>query len=274
MKKIALRLRTFLPTIIIMFMFVRGVSFINSNLSETGQYADFVKHLLLIGFLLLGVLICTKIPFPLNNNLLKYIRITELNLTAIIPFIIMFSLIITNDGMFPEFNFVMALFLCYVAYIFYVLISSRKISFKNSYLDRFKIILFNFGIFILLVFLGNTSDDRGEFSTRIQFEILTFLFVGKIILQWFFDQWKHMQKLKNEKVQTELMHLKNQINPHFFFNTLNNLYGLAIEKSDLTQEIIYKLSQMMRFIHLIFFFNFCLCLKSHPMSYNRSHTLV
>ena len=41
--------------------------------------------------------------------------------------------------------------------------------------------------------------------------------------------------------------LKNQINPHFFFNTLNNLYGLSVEKSDQAPEVILKLSDIMRY---------------------------
>ena len=41
--------------------------------------------------------------------------------------------------------------------------------------------------------------------------------------------------------------LQNQINPHFFFNTLNNLYALSLEKSDQTPAVILKLSEMMRY---------------------------
>lgn len=62
-----------------------------------------------------------------------------------------------------------------------------------------------------------------------------------------FKQQQIIDHLHQETLTAELNLLKSQINPHFFFNTLNNLYGLAINKSDLTQEVIYKLSQMMRF---------------------------
>jgi len=60
-------------------------------------------------------------------------------------------------------------------------------------------------------------------------------------------QQQHIAHLHEETLKSELNLLKSQINPHFFFNTLNNLYGLAVEKSEDTQEVIYKLSQMMRF---------------------------
>lgn len=43
------------------------------------------------------------------------------------------------------------------------------------------------------------------------------------------------------------MHLKSQVNPHFFFNTLNNLYGLVGKDAKKAQELILKLSDMMRY---------------------------
>lgn len=51
-----------------------------------------------------------------------------------------------------------------------------------------------------------------------------------------------------EKVQAELSFLKAQVNPHFLFNTLNNIYTLAIIKEDNTGPSIMKLSNMMRYI--------------------------
>lgn len=60
-------------------------------------------------------------------------------------------------------------------------------------------------------------------------------------------QQREIALLNQETLKSELSLLKSQINPHFFFNTLNNLYGLAAEKSEKTEEVIYKLSEMMRF---------------------------
>jgi len=54
--------------------------------------------------------------------------------------------------------------------------------------------------------------------------------------------------LSKEKLETELKFLKNQINPHFLFNTLNNIYALARKKSDLAPVIIMKLSKLLRFM--------------------------
>ena len=48
--------------------------------------------------------------------------------------------------------------------------------------------------------------------------------------------------------EAELNYLKSQTNPHFLFNTLNNIYGLATEKSDITPESILRLSKILRFM--------------------------
>jgi sensor histidine kinase YesM len=68
-----------------------------------------------------------------------------------------------------------------------------------------------------------------------------------IILLWIFEQWKWLKTLKAEKGKAELTLLKSQVNPHFFFNTLNNLYGLTVEKSDDAPKVVLKLSDMMRY---------------------------
>ncbi len=51
-----------------------------------------------------------------------------------------------------------------------------------------------------------------------------------------------------DKVNAELSFLKAQINPHFLFNTLNNIYSLATSKSEHTAESIMKLSNIMRYV--------------------------
>ncbi|AXE21957.1 hypothetical protein DR864_29275 (plasmid) [Runella rosea] len=55
------------------------------------------------------------------------------------------------------------------------------------------------------------------------------------------------EAIEKEKLQTELLLLKSQINPHFFFNTLNNLYALTLKKSDRAPEMVLKLSDLMSY---------------------------
>lgn len=56
------------------------------------------------------------------------------------------------------------------------------------------------------------------------------------------------QQLLIEKQQAELNYLKSQTNPHFLFNTLNNIYSLSKDKSDLAPESILRLSKILRFM--------------------------
>lgn len=56
------------------------------------------------------------------------------------------------------------------------------------------------------------------------------------------------KETESQKLSTELSFLKSQINPHFFFNTLNNIYSLAIVRSDKTAPAVMKLSSIMRYI--------------------------
>lgn len=56
------------------------------------------------------------------------------------------------------------------------------------------------------------------------------------------------QQLRIEKQEAELNYLKSQTNPHFLFNTLNNIYSLARDKSDQAPESILRLSKILRFM--------------------------
>jgi len=59
---------------------------------------------------------------------------------------------------------------------------------------------------------------------------------------------RRLRRMENDKLQSELLHLKAQIHPHFLFNTLNSIYALAIRKDERTAETIVKLAEFMRYI--------------------------
>ncbi len=69
---------------------------------------------------------------------------------------------------------------------------------------------------------------------------------------WYLADYARQQKVideaKKKQVDTELAFLKGQMNPHFLFNTLNNLYGLALKKSEQAPEAILKLSSILRYL--------------------------
>jgi len=57
----------------------------------------------------------------------------------------------------------------------------------------------------------------------------------------------HLRQLEKEKLVAQISSLKSQINPHFLFNTLNNIYATAIDTSPRTADMVDKLSEMMRY---------------------------
>ncbi len=68
------------------------------------------------------------------------------------------------------------------------------------------------------------------------------------LLKSLYKNQQTTQLLNQQKLETELKFLKSQINPHFLFNSLNNLYGLALKKSDKTPESILKLSSLLSYM--------------------------
>ncbi|MBB3698599.1 histidine kinase [Flammeovirga yaeyamensis] len=55
-------------------------------------------------------------------------------------------------------------------------------------------------------------------------------------------------KLREENVKSEMSFLKSQVNPHFLFNVLNNIYSLSFVKSDKTPEVVLQLSDLLRYM--------------------------
>jgi len=133
---------------------------------------------------------------------------------------------------------------------------------KNKKLGRY---LFQFFlVFAILItcrlalgrylFDGFTGGNGYLYTTRYTIQVATtnlfiVIFLGMIrfAVDWF--EFEARQKnVENERLTAELNFLKAQINPHFLFNTLNNLYYLAYTQSSNTTEVIAKLSQMMRYM--------------------------
>ena len=92
------------------------------------------------------------------------------------------------------------------------------------------------------------SEFIAEFILILLFLIVSTLLKvmrDSITLQ---DVELRMKEVQKQKVESELRALKAQINPHFFFNTLNSLYSLSLDKSDMAPELILKLSDLMRYV--------------------------
>lgn len=75
---------------------------------------------------------------------------------------------------------------------------------------------------------------------------LVFLFIKLLTDQFVMQRWA--LSLAKEKAESELKHLKAQLNPHFLFNTLNNIYALSVISSPATSQAIARLSNILDYI--------------------------
>ncbi|MGI9530978.1 sensor histidine kinase [Lutimonas sp.] len=150
-----------------------------------------------------------------------------------------------------------AFFLTYVAaamVVNYVLLD--RFLYKKNYVAFF----FWFAVLISIVILLEEGvleqiyypDTRGKHVPNIFFNLLDVL-PPIIILSGFKFAWdavikqKELDEVKLQAQEGELQLLKSQINPHFLFNNMNNLYAHAIENSSKTPEIILALSDFLRY---------------------------
>lgn len=77
--------------------------------------------------------------------------------------------------------------------------------------------------------------------------VISFVTAIKITIDWLHEHAK-LHELEKRQLATELRFLRSQVSPHFFFNTLNNIYSLTLKKSDRAPEVILKLSELMRYL--------------------------
>ncbi|WP_273566825.1 sensor histidine kinase [Maribacter halichondriae] len=117
-----------------------------------------------------------------------------------------------------------------------------------EFFKKYRIAIFAiYGLVIAYNFFFFTSTLDHAQNDRLSLVLFMTLPIPVFASLWAYEQWRWLKTLKADKAKAELALLKNQINPHFFFNTLNNLYGLVVEKSEKAPEVVLKLSDMMRY---------------------------
>lgn len=106
------------------------------------------------------------------------------------------------------------------------------------------------GIGLHLYFPLRVHDSIEEgIEYHIPYAIFSIMFFGIIKYTYDYRNLKAAaQQLRIEKQEAELNYLKSQTNPHFLFNTLNNIYSLARDNSDRAPESILRLSKILRFM--------------------------
>lgn len=129
--------------------------------------------------------------------------------------------------------------------------------YRKKYLEfsLFLIAVFGLVIFIeeaileSIYFPGSRADSfPGIFFTSVQILPVITILVGFKFAWDAVTKQKEVEKLQMAVQESEMQFLKNQINPHFLFNNLNNLYSYAIENSPKTPTIILELSAVLRYM--------------------------
>ncbi len=159
-----------------------------------------------------------------------------------VAFIILITLLISSGNNTPDNPLMILLFT--IIYLTTAFLTAPKF-FKKYQIGILSYYSTTYCVFFYFRVLLDNSALYGYLSLGI---FISFIVPIPILLSlWSYEQWKWFQVLKVEKASAELSMLQAQINPHFFFNTLNNLYALTLKKSDQAPEVILKLSDMMRY---------------------------
>ena len=183
------------------------------------------------------------ISIPIHN--LGYLKKNKKTVFKVVALVFLFFTAFIIDGLMgvADNPITFALLLSFWLGFVYVLVPS----FVTKY---WKLIALFYGpIFFYYLYIRLFSGDL-EAYLKIKEGMSFFYFfipIPILFVLWAFEQWKWLKNLKAEKSQSELALLRTQINPHFFFNTLNNLYALTVKNSEQAPEVILKLSDMMRY---------------------------
>lgn len=105
----------------------------------------------------------------------------------------------------------------------------------------------------LSLFSHMTLFERMDLSWAMRYILFTkvpeFTFPTVLLVAYkFYQKQQGLLKLKEQRISAELDALKNQLNPHFIFNTLNNIYALSLKKSDQTPVAVEKLSAILDYV--------------------------
>lgn len=163
-----------------------------------------------------------------------------------------------------KFNLIPLLFHCLLFYGNYLFIINRFLFNKK----QVQFVIINLVLVIiaaLLVYLlkdmvvkyqamqPTNSGSHWQSSRRIYKDLLSMIMpVVVSIAARTTEKWSEQEAEKKEKekesLKSELQHLKYQLQPHFFFNSLNTIYALVENSPQLAQETIHNLSSMMRYM--------------------------
>lgn len=196
----------------------------------------------------------------IGNSRLKQIFIESKSLHVFFWFLLALFLVIIDRS---ECNFITKVGKTFISIFFYMIITYINwFVLIPVFLKRRKWLGYIFSLLILACILTppkslsffllfeNYPNIQQYFLGNQNLLLFESIFVSAVSSAVIITQdWIFQRKdMEHQQLQSELNFLKSQINPHFFFNTLNNLYALTLKKSNNAPEMVLRLSEMMRYM--------------------------
>jgi sensor histidine kinase YesM len=152
---------------------------------------------------------------------------------------------------------VLSLFLIVIFYFNYFVLIPKFLLLKKYLLYVILLVLSIVATFVLSGILFNLFDFNPDNMASINPVLIKIdpimrangflMLIVSILASISLTINNHLRQLEKEKLVAQISSLKSQINPHFLFNTLNNIYATAIDTSPRTADMVDKLSEMMRY---------------------------
>jgi two-component system, LytTR family, sensor kinase len=189
----------------------------------------YIFHILLWTLVIISLAIDANELYSLSKGLFSFYVITK---TAVLLALVYLNLLLFYPLFYKKRR--------YLLYILYIISITLIACYLNTKLELFV--------------RENRGLDNGP--NYFIFFVKQFFMAVRYVLTSFFlqitvdyyEQKETIKKIELEKTIAELNFLKAQVNPHFLFNTLNNLYALIIEKSDKSGECVLKLADILKYI--------------------------
>ncbi|MEL6925960.1 MAG: histidine kinase, partial [Bacteroidota bacterium] len=198
---------------------------------------DFVQHLLFWLGVFLYFIVTVGASFPMSTRHLVEVYGMVVGLQIIAAYTCIYILLprYLNKGRWLAFG--LSLFALLIGLLMiYIFVRINYLEMRyTAYYESFMADYMNLGFWERL---NDPSMFVGK-SVRTLTPLALMLLIG------FYRSQKKFLQINEQKKVAELSALKNQLNPHFLFNTLNNLYALAIKKAEETPEVISRLSDIL-----------------------------
>ncbi len=210
----------------------------------------------------------TPIQSDINDNFLLKFLVTPRWRLARHLLIISIILFIFSGGK-PEHTgnideYVKVIFLAFFSFLLYfnMYVLTPKLLFKGKYIWFISLVIVILVLFFLLsLYIEEVLDPylivpKSREDKDVVKDVISFIFIFCIVIaastavklfqRWISDSYRIME-LEKQRLRSELNQLKSQVNPHFLFNTLNNIHTLTRKDPQKASEVLLKLSDLLRY---------------------------